>query len=245
MKGERVEQENPNIAQPPLEEAQPLSETTQPTEQTEQDNSKEHNFRVIREAKEQAERERDESARKYQQLEEQMKHQQQAAQPVEEDYGIANDELVEGKHYRKMMNEMKELKQQLSNVHQESTTAIAERKLKDKYHDFDSVVSEKNIKILRDKYPHLAQTLHSDPNLLSKGSSAYTMIKELGLDKSDLYDRDRALADQNHNKPRPLTSISPQQGDSPLSHANAFANGLTPELQKKLWREMSEAKKNM
>ena len=38
--------------------------------------------------------------------------------------------------------------------------------------------------------------------------------------------------------------MSPQQGDSPLSRANAFANGLTPELRVQLIKEMEEARKN-
>jgi hypothetical protein len=55
---------------------------------------------------------------------------------------------------------------------------------------------------------------------------------------------DRAAAQKNASKPKPLASVSPQQGDSPLSRANAFANGLTPELQKQLRQEMEEARKN-
>lgn len=36
--------------------------------------------------------------------------------------------------------------------------------------------------------------------------------------------------------------LSPQQGDSPLSKANAFANGLTEDLKKQLQKEMFEAR---
>ena len=54
---------------------------------------------------------------------------------------------------------------------------------------------------------------------------------------------DKAKAVINAQKPRPLTSISPQQGDSPLSKANAFANGLTPELQAQLLKEMKQSMK--
>jgi hypothetical protein len=38
-----------------------------------------------------------------------------------------------------------------------------------------------------------------------------------------------------------MASISPQQGDSPLTKANAFANGeLTPELKAQLWKETNQ-----
>jgi len=68
------------------------------------------------------------------------------------------------------------------------------------------------------------------------------MVKKLGIYKPDNYEKDRAHVATNANKPRSSASISPQQGDSPLSNANAFADGLTPELKKKLYAEMLEAK---
>ena len=58
-----------------------------------------------------------------------------------------------------------------------------------------------------------------------------------------MIEADKRKAQENSAKPRPMASVSPQQGESPLSHANAFANGLTPELQKQLWKEMQDAKK--
>ena len=236
-----MEQEHPVTES--IEETQQVSEAP---EQPQADNSKEMNFRAIREAKERAEYERDEYNKQNRALQEELQRAQQGASgAVEEDYGVGTDDLLDGKHYRKMMKEVESLKKQLTNVHQETSSVAIETKLKQQYSDFDTVVSAKNIKALREAHPQLAQTLLNDPDLYSKGSSAYTMIKNLGLDKKDLYDRDKALAEQNHNKPRPLSSIAPQQGDSPLSHANAFANGLTPELKNQLLHEMNEAKKNM
>ncbi len=48
---------------------------------------------------------------------------------------------------------------------------------------------------------------------------------------------------KNASKPKPLASVNPQQGDSPLSRANAFANGLTEELKDQLRKEMSESRR--
>ena len=64
------------------------------------------------------------------------------------------------------------------------------------------------------------------------------------FEKPDNYKTDRELAQKNASKPKPLASVSPQQGDSPLSRANAFANGLTNELKAQLRKEMEEARKN-
>ena len=86
--------------------------------------------------------------------------------------------------------------------------------------------------------------LDTSTSFRAKAVSAYKHIKKLGLYTEDTYQADRDLAQRNAAKPKPLVSVSPQQGDSPLSRANAFANGLTPELQKQLRQEMEDARKN-
>jgi hypothetical protein len=68
-------------------------------------------------------------------------------------------------------------------------------------------------------------------------------MKTFGIHK-DIYESDRLKALKNSQKPRPLASVSPQQGDGPLSKANAFANGMTAELKEQLRKEMYAARKN-
>ena len=120
---------------------------------------------------------------------------------------------------------------------------MTEIRLKTQYPDFDKVVNTETIASLRDLYPDIAATLHTSSNLLSKGSSAYTLIKKLGIYREDTYQNDKAQAVNNVTKPRPLASVSPQQGESPLARANAFANGLTDELKEQLRKEMYESRR--
>jgi hypothetical protein len=56
---------------------------------------------------------------------------------------------------------------------------------------------------------------------------------------------DKLRAQKNAAKPKPLASVNPQQGDSPLSKANAFANGLTDDLKKQLRKEMEDARRSI
>jgi hypothetical protein len=90
-------------------------------------------------------------------------------------------------------------------------------------------------------YPELAETLGSSSNLYGKAVSAYTMIKNLGIYQEDQYSPDKQKAQANAAKPRPLASVGTQQGDSPLTRANAFAEGLTDDLKRQLRKEMAEA----
>jgi len=197
----------------------------------------EKNFRVMRQRMIKVERERDEALQKL-----------QAQTPViEEDYSInlAPDDLAEGKHLSKVDKKIKKLEAQLNQYQQQSSNTNTEALLKSQYHDFDKIVSVENIQLLKEQYPEIAQTLNTSGDLYSKAVSAYTLIKKLGIVPDEQYNADKAKAQANAAKPKPLASVSPQQGDSPLSRANAFANGLTDELQKQLRKEMEQARRNL
>ena len=155
---------------------------------------------------------------------------------------LAPDDLVEGKHLSKYDRKIKELEKQVNSYQQQSTASMTESKIKSAYPDFDSVVSQSNLEALSATYPEIATTINSTNDLYSKAVSAYTLIKKLGIYQKDSFTADKETAQANASKPRTATSVSPQQGEGALSHANAFAGGLTPELKKQLYKEMTESK---
>lgn len=170
----------------------------------------------------------------------QMTHSEQTQ---DEDINLAPDDLAEGKHLSKMQQKLKRMEQALVAQQQQATTAIAQTKLRTKFPDFEKVVSAENVEVLKELHPEIYQTLSANNDLYSTGSSAYTIIKNLGIHVEDTYESDRAKVQQNAAKPKSLATISPQRGESPLSQANAFAQGLTPALQKQLIEEMNAARK--
>lgn len=189
-----------------------------------------YQWRNLREAKERAERERDEARRLLQE------GTRKPEQPTEEELNLADDELLEHKHLKSFK---KKQEQRFAAVEQQ----IAESQLRALYPDFDRVVNAETIAMLRDADPEIADSIAANPNLFSKASAAYKTIKRYGFAGEDVYNKQKEKVSNNINKPRPVTSISPQEGESPLSRANAFAEGLTPELAKQLWKEMQEARK--
>jgi len=205
------------------------------------------NFREMREAKARVERERDEAMRRLAELEARVS---KPAAPVEEDdeIRIGDDDLAEGKHLSKMARQVKRLRDEVKKQKEQTEEQRVEAYIKNKYPDFDTVVSPDNVATLRAAYPELAYTLSQTKDLYAQAASAYTLMKKFGIHQDQpssalavLNDKDKVA--KNMAKPRPLTSVSPQQGDSPLSRANAFAEGLTPELSKQLLKEMNAARK--
>ncbi len=207
------------------------------------------NFRMIKERAERAERERDE-AMKYAMSFNQQKPVQNTPDPVEqeEDYlsglGIDNDGLAEGKHLKEILKEVRSLKKELNSYKTKSTQDTVEVKIKSQYPDFDKVVSQDNLQSLRSMNPDLADMILSTPDIYKQAKLAYDMVKQYGIYKDQSYNQEKIVAQKNSAKPRPLASVSPQQGDTPLSKANAFANGaLSKDVKNQHYREMLEAMK--
>lgn len=199
----------------------------------------EKHFRNLREKVHRAERERDELLRMLQE-----ERNKKPAVPEEDlSFNIGDDEIAEGKHLSKVQKKINKLEQQVNYYQQQTAQIATEAKLRVEYPDIESVISPENLRELADKYPAVAKTLDSNNDLYNKAIAAYTMIKNLNIGQPDPYAEDKARAQRNAAKPRTATSISPQQGDTPLSHANAFASGLTPELKQQLWKEMEAAAK--
>lgn len=220
------------ILQQPTEVAPVEAEKPQVSQQASQ---RELNMRKAWEKAERAERERDELMRRLQQIET-----QKSAAPEDDDLQIGQDDIVEGKHLKQINKQVKELKQLIRQNYQQTAEQTAEVRLKAMYPDFDQVVSRSNIEMLREVEPELAATLNSSNDIYSKAVSAYKLIKNLGIHKDDIYAEDRERVQRNAAKPKPVASVTPQQGSSALGNANMFANGLTKELQSQLWKEMQD-----
>jgi len=203
------------------------------------------NFRELRQKMEKMQRERDEAINYIKNIE------AKANTPIvnnttdDEDINLEPDAIAEGKHISRVNNKIRKLEDQLKSYQQQSHESVTEAKLKAKYQDFDKVVSKENVEALRSSHPEIWATINSTSDLYNKAVSAYTLIKELRLVPDDSFDVDKIAVQKNASKPRPLTSVSPQQGDSPLSRANAFAGGLTEDLKDQLRKEMELARRSM
>ena len=201
--------------------------------------SPEESFKAMRDRTAKAERERDEMIRRMSDMEA-----QKSAAPEEDlEFNLGADELAEGKHLTKVDKKIKKMQQEINQYKQIAEQNAIEVQLKRKYSDFDDIVSEANIAALREEEPEVFETITSSGDLYKKGITAYKMIKKLGIDARDEYKEERQVAEKNLAKPRPLVSGASQRGDTPLSNANAFANGLTKEMKHQLWQEMQDLRR--
>ena len=238
-----------------VEQLQEVEEEVQPEEVVEQSvryatKTKQENFRDIREAKEKAERERDillqELSKRQAQYEPQQKQVAQIEEPDNElDLLLEDEALVEGKHAKKIVAAMKKMREEMRSNQNRTNQDSFESRLRNNFPDFAEVVSEENVAKLNQMHPELAQSLKDTNDMYTKASSAYKIMKTTGIYNPIMKEimANKQTVAKNAAKPKPMASVSPQQGDSPLSKANAFANGLTPELKERLRKEMFESAK--
>lgn len=208
------------------------------------------NFRELREQAKQAKRERDELKQYLERLKQQQdpgEYRAQQKQPEpEEDFGLREDDFIEGRHFKKFLKRQKELEQKVKQYESQSQSLSVEMQLKSKYRDFDDVVNQKTVDKLRDEYPEVFTTIQTSSDLYNKGAAAYSIIKKLGLSdtKKQEYKQEQQVIQQNNSKPR-NPNANQSAPESPLNSANLFANGLTKELKEKLRRANLEAIRKM
>lgn len=225
---EEIQQEE--VVQPNLN----TTESPEIHEDRKELSDKEINFHKLREIKEQLERENRELRQYYE-----RQSKQTDSSSDEDDIGIDDDDIVDGKVVKRLYHELKELKKFKSSYEQKEISSIPDR-LKNKFSDFDQVVTQENIEKLKHSEPELYASITSGSDLYAKGVSAYKTLKALGIVKDDLYVSQKEKVHANQSRPLSTQSI---KGQGALSDANIFANGLTPELKKQLQLEMEQAAK--
>lgn len=239
--------DEPQVQEQETKEAPEVQEEASTEEQVVEEPVKEEEdqklrFSTIRAARERAERERDELRYRLDQIESQKKGPDKPK--ADEDFYVAPDDLVEGKHLSRYDKRMQKMEQEIA--YQKEQVIVT--RLKSKHPDFYSVVNKENMDMLREMDPEFAETLSTATNLYSAGITAYTRIMDLGISKEPqskpTYTREHARTQKNASRPRPIASVNAKPGsDGPISRANAFAGEFTDDEKKQLYAEMQEAKR--
>lgn len=190
-----------------------------------------------------------ETRRKMQELERRAQEQQeliyrlqtQQAQPLEEDdlAKLADDDIVTAKQARVLAERM--AREVAEEAIREREAATADERLKNRFPDFDNVVTRDNIELLKTQDPELAQSLYGlahDP--YAQAVAAYKMLKKTGIGDMAKNQPSKAKAIENSKKPVSVQSVTKS---SAIGEVHKFENGLTPELIKALRKEMDDARK--
>lgn len=205
------------------------SETPSEDQQSKR-NDAEHNWAEMRRQRERDRQELDELRSAVNQIQRPKKDE------VEDDFGINDDDLLEGRHLKELKKELKQLKSELN---AKEKSSIPDR-LNSKFPDFYDVMTVENLNYLDKEEPELAKALAKDPDEYQRAVGAYKLLKRLkGKDGiHSAHDKKRAI--ENSKKPVSVNSVTKQ---SALGDVHQFENGFNDDAKKRIWKEMQECMK--
>lgn len=232
-----------------LEELNQQLQAQQPEQQVEQQESpatsqaqeqKEYNYRMLREKAERAEQRAAELERQF--ALQQQRSQESAAE--DEDFGISDDDYVDGKNLKKVVNKLKnevrDTRKKLQEANEIRAVKDAEDQLRNRFSDFSEVLDPENVKRFAALYPREFNSITSHPDHYGRGLAAYNIIKNSGIIQKP--NDETARLEANRSKPKSAATVSPSPADTPLTRVGDYDRRvLTEERRKQLYQEMRSA----
>lgn len=205
----------------------------------------ERNWKAFRDKQEQLQKELEKERQKreeyeqilYQKLSSQT---QEAKEEVDEFASISDDEWLTKKQSQKLAQKLAE--EAVNKALERERVRMSEEnlpsRLTSQFQDFNSVVTEDNVRQLKTLEPEVAHALSQIGDKYAQAVAAYKYIKMI-VPKAQEQTEYKERVQKNAQKPGSLSSV----GSSSLSQAQNFERGLTPELKKQLLAEMQAASK--
>lgn len=193
------------------------------------DNSKEMNFAKLREKSEAAERKSIELER---QMNELLRREEERSRPspiMEENElsQLSDDDIVTVSQARKLVE--KQTKDMISRALQERERASLPDRTRGKFEDFDTVMTEENIKKFEKEEPGLAEACSKAAN---PWEATYKILKKVVLPQQDVkVSKGDEKMRENLSKPASINSVGRQ---GPLSNANGWSELSKDDLYKEM-----------
>jgi hypothetical protein len=165
---------------------------------------------------------------------EELRNEFRNSKPKEPEEELGDNDYIQKKHLQKNLTSHEKKIAQLE-------AQLMQQSIKTKFTDFDDVVTDEAVEYLNEHEPELAlsiKALAHDP--YNQHILAYKILKRTDMSKEKNYDKNDQIIQKNLSKP---TSVQAVKKTNALADANKFANGLTPELKKALFKEMNDAAK--
>ncbi len=238
-----LENLNEQVAETQQEVAEVQEQPQQEVAAQQQESQKEYNHRMLRERAERAEyriKEFEQRLRDYEEKNKPPMHDEDDS----EDYGIEDDLYVEGKQIKKIVGslskQVRQANKKLQEYQQSAAMKDAEDQLKYQFKDFNTVLSEENVKRFAAERPMEFKAITSHPDHYGRGLGAYNAIKNSGMLNGVSSEPSRIQ--QNMSKPKAASTVSPSSGETPLTRVGDYDRRyLTEERKQQLYEEMRRA----
>lgn len=228
--------------------------TPEPNESVEE-SPQERNWREMRESLKELKKQNEELSTKLSQREQQEAYQQWQLQQQQASYQsqypasqpeetYEDDDLLTAAQAKKLAADL--AKQEVEKYFKQQEAQNVPQRLQQQYNDYADIVNQENVQKLIQEDPETAEdieSLKSDPMRMSR--MLYKTLKarygEQKKEEDPFVMAKKKEAQERQERAPSSSSAVPKR--SALAEANAFAQGLTPELKQQLLSEMDEAAK--
>jgi hypothetical protein len=225
MTEEEIEGVVDGVAQP----AESEQEEAQAPQQSRRTDA-EYNWAEMRRRTEQLER----RTREQEELIEKMR----TPQVQEEDFSnLDDDDLLTVKQHKALSRKI--ATQVAADLLKQREASSSEERVRQKYPDFDEVVTDSAIELLEKNDPELTlsmRRLSDDP--YAQSVAVYKLLKKMDYAPRKVNTIEKKKALENSQKPLSINSASKQ---SAIGNINNFENGITQGEKDRLWEEMKRA----
>lgn len=260
---QEVDYEEDNEAPSPIEgEFEAESVYDQPVIQQVQQQAKpsykekDENLKYFREALERSERERIRAEQQREEYAKMILSQKNSSpvnniKPQEEDIDFDvlgdDDSLSEKKDLKKFAVGVKAVdkkyKERFETQEKRLQQLEVDMFIRNKYKDFDNVVSDDNVRKLNELHPEIAKTIYETKDYYSKTVAAYSILKQYGIAQSPQMESRVNTVIENIGKPKVGVAATPQKRNSPFDNMGRFDKN-SEAMRLNLLRSMKEAQRN-
>jgi len=244
-----IDNEIESVEQPQVAQATAQAQESQGAEEQNQESSSAkpndtaYNWAEIRKAREEDRKKVLELERRAKEQDEVIKRLTEPKKAVEpdEDDGMADSDLVEGRHVKSLKKEIKQLKSYLK----EREASTVDERLQLKFADFTQVVTPENIELLKQTKPVLTNSLRYIPDAYEQGVAAYEMIKEVVMktEKVAKESLEAKKATENLQKPRSVQSVAKTSSLADVNQFSEMGYKQKQEFLRQKYEEMQQAAK--
>lgn len=191
-------------------------------------NTEQENIRRLRERSEQKEREYQHQLNA---MKQELENAKKAAQA-----NINDDDVAEGRHIKELSNQLRQMQEAQQKERQMQMAMMAEMRIKSEMPQIEQIVNEKNLAVLKERYPHLHNSIFNSQDMYERAKIAHTLITEMGIVESS---RTEDRVDANMRKPKSGVQgalqnkylydqfdLSPDEARTTYEMARRYAKGL-------------------
>ncbi|MBE3085572.1 MAG: hypothetical protein IMZ64_05070 [Bacteroidetes bacterium] len=256
MIDETIEEQIEEVQEEILQEGAETEETQETKEESTPDQKErvktaEYNFKELRKARDEDRRRADMAERRADEMMQLLKQSQQVDTKEERDLleeelaklqsddlaTVGNAEKLYYKHSKPTKKQITEIQNELAQV----KAQLEEQRFRAKYPDIDEVLSNENIKMLKEEEPEVADMLSKfETGSKEQITMAYKWIKKIMPKPQDIPE-EKIRAQNNITKPGSIHSVNKK---SAIGSVHEYEGSLTEADKARYRQEMKDAQKN-